>query len=48
MKLRFVDTMDEVLAIALERPLPAPLPSETETLAAVPPPEVSNNLPAPQ
>jgi ATP-dependent Lon protease len=48
MKLRFVDTMDEVLAIALERPLPAPLPAETENLAAVPPPEVSNNLPAPQ
>jgi ATP-dependent Lon protease len=48
MKLRFVDTMDEVLAIALERPLPTPLPTETETLAAVQPPEVSNNLPAPQ
>ncbi len=48
MKLRFVDTMDEVLAIALERPLPAPLPAETESLAAVPPPEVSSNLPAPQ
>ena len=48
MKLRFVDNMDEVLAIALERPLPAPLPAETETLAAVPPPEVSNNVPAPQ
>jgi ATP-dependent Lon protease len=48
MKLRFVDTMDEVLAIALERPLPAAMPTETETLAAVQPPEVSNNLPAPQ
>jgi ATP-dependent Lon protease len=48
MKLRFVDSMDEVLAIALERPLPAPLLAETENLAAVPPPEVSNNLPAPQ
>ncbi|MGO4880959.1 MAG: endopeptidase La [Bryobacteraceae bacterium] len=48
MKLRFVDTMDEVLAIALERPLPTPLPAETENLAAVPPTEVSTNLPAPQ
>jgi ATP-dependent Lon protease len=48
MKLRFVDTMDEVLAIALERPLPAPLLTESESLAAVPPPEVSNNIPAPQ
>jgi ATP-dependent Lon protease len=48
MKLRFVDTMDEVLAIALERPLPTPLPTETEALAAVPPPEVSSNFPAPQ
>ncbi len=48
MKLRFVDTMDEVLAIALERPLPTPLPAETENLAAVPPAEVSTNLPAPQ
>jgi ATP-dependent Lon protease len=48
MKLRFVDTMDEVLAIALERPLPAPLPAESENLAAVPPPEVSNSFPAPQ
>ena len=48
MKLHFVDTMDEVLALALERPLPAPLPAETETLAAVPPADVSTNLPAPQ
>ena len=48
MKLRFVDTMDEVLAIALERPLPTPLLAETENLAAVPPTEVSANLPAPQ
>jgi ATP-dependent Lon protease len=47
MKLHFVDTMDEVLALALERPLPAPLPEETETLATVPG-EVSGNLPAPQ
>jgi ATP-dependent Lon protease len=48
MKLHFVDTMDEVLALALERPLPAPLPTETQALAAVPPPEASTNLPAPQ
>jgi ATP-dependent Lon protease len=50
MKLHFVDTMDEVLALALERPLPAPLPAETETLAAVPPPSAGAeaNLPAPQ
>jgi ATP-dependent Lon protease len=50
MKLHFVDNMDEVLALALERPLPAPaIPAETETLAAVPPAEVSTgNLPAPQ
>jgi ATP-dependent Lon protease len=48
MKLRFVDTMDEVLAMALERPLPAPLSAETETLAAVPPADISGNLPAPQ
>jgi ATP-dependent Lon protease len=47
MKLRFVDTMDEVLALALERPLPS-MPAETETLAAVQPPEVSTNFPAPQ
>src|SRR6202041_2818505 len=41
MKLRFVDTMDEVLAIALERPLPTPLLPESETLAALPPSKVS-------
>ncbi len=49
MKLHFVDNMDEVLTLALERPLPAAaLPAETETLAAVPPAEVTGNLPAPQ
>ena len=36
MKLHFVDTMDEVLALALEGPLPTALPAVTETLAAVP------------
>ena len=34
MKLHFVDTMDEVLALALESPLPTPVP---EVMAAVPP-----------
>jgi len=48
MKLHFVDTMDEVLALALESPLPAPLPEETKTLAAVPESDVSGNQPAPQ
>jgi ATP-dependent Lon protease len=48
MKLHFVDTMDEVLALALESPLPAPLPAVTEALAAVPSTDVSANLPAPQ
>ena len=49
MKLHFVDQMDEVLALALEGPLPTALPAEAEVLAAVPPPtEISNNLPARQ
>jgi ATP-dependent Lon protease len=47
-KLHFVDQMDEVLALALESPLPAPLPAATEVLAAVPPPEMTSNLPARQ
>ena len=38
MKLHFVDSMDEVLALALESPLPAPVPAEAGVLAAVPPP----------
>jgi ATP-dependent Lon protease len=37
MKLHFVDTMDEVLALALESPLPAPVPEASEVLTAVPP-----------
>jgi ATP-dependent Lon protease len=37
MKLHFVDNMDEVLALALERPLPTPLPEATEVLSTVPP-----------
>jgi ATP-dependent Lon protease len=49
MKLHFVDSMDEVLALALERPLPTALPAEAETLAAVPQPaDVTGSLPAPQ
>jgi ATP-dependent Lon protease len=46
-KLHFVDQMDEVLTLALESPLQALLPA-TEGLAAVPPAEVSANLPARQ
>jgi ATP-dependent Lon protease len=37
MKLHFVDTMDEVLALALESPLPTPVPEAAEVLTAVPP-----------
>src|SRR6202142_2810509 len=48
MKLHFVDNMDEVLALALESPLPTPPPAETGDLTAVQPPEPSANLPAPQ
>ncbi len=36
MKLHFVNTMDEVLAVALERPLPE-IPDETPDIAALPP-----------
>jgi ATP-dependent Lon protease len=37
MKLHFVDSMDEVLALALESPLPSQVPAEAEVMAAVPP-----------
>ncbi len=37
MKLHFVDTMDEVLAVALERPLPASKEESPETMPVVPP-----------
>jgi hypothetical protein len=41
--------MDEVLKLALERPLPTALPAETDVLAAVPPAgEIAANLPARQ
>jgi ATP-dependent Lon protease len=48
MKLHFVDQMDEVLKLALEGPLPAALPARVEVLTAVPPGELTANLPAPQ
>jgi ATP-dependent Lon protease len=48
MKLHFVDQMDEVLPLALERPLPAPIPEEAVVLAAVPPAELGGSLPARQ
>ena len=48
MKMHFVDQMDEVLALALESPLKALMPPETEVLAAVQPPELTGNLPARQ
>ena len=48
MKLHFVDQMDEVLAIALEGPLPTPLPEEAQVLAATPAAELAANLPARQ
>jgi hypothetical protein len=48
MKLHFVDNMDEVLKLALEGPLPAALPAAVEVLAAVPPSELTANLPTPQ
>src|ERR1700723_509261 len=40
MKMHFVDIMDEVLALALESPLPALTPDESGVLAAVPPVDV--------
>jgi ATP-dependent Lon protease len=48
MKLHFVDQMDEVLALALESPLPTVIPAEAEVLAAVPPPELTGGIPARQ
>ena len=45
MKLHFVDSMDEVLALALESPLPRAVPAEAEVLAAVPPaPDVAGQV----
>jgi ATP-dependent Lon protease len=48
MKLHFVDQMDEVLTLALERPLPGGMPAETEVLAAAQPAEIPSNLPTQQ
>ena len=48
MKLHFVDSMDEVLALALESPLPGIANPETEVLAAVPTADISTNVPARQ
>jgi ATP-dependent Lon protease len=49
MKLHFVENMDEVLALALEGPLPAALPvAAVELLATVPSAELPANAPAPQ
>ena len=42
MKLHFVDQMDEVLVLALEQPLPTPLPEESAVLAAVPVKELTS------
>jgi ATP-dependent Lon protease len=49
-KLHFVDSMDEVLALALEGPLPTAASNETERLAAVPPAtsEITGSVPARQ
>jgi hypothetical protein len=40
MKLHFVDNMDQVLAVALEGPLPQ-MPSEAETMAPIATPPVA-------
>jgi ATP-dependent Lon protease len=39
MKLHFVDTMDQVLAVALEQPLPEPIPQVegAQTITPLPP-----------
>jgi len=48
MKLHFVDSMDEVLALALERPLPTAVPDEAAVLAAVPATELGGSVTAQQ
>jgi hypothetical protein len=40
--------MDEVLKLALESPLPTPVPAEAEVLAAVQPADFSSKQPARQ
>ncbi len=46
MKLHFVDTMDDVLRIALEKPLPAAAKDEAEETAPLPPPGAAGEQPA--
>ncbi len=46
MKLHFVDTMDDVLRIALEKPLPTTPKDEAEAAATLPPPAASGEQPA--
>jgi ATP-dependent Lon protease len=48
MKLHFVDQMDEVLALALEGPLPTPIPEEAQVLATTTAAELAPNQPARQ
>jgi ATP-dependent Lon protease len=48
MKLHFVDSMDEVLALALESPLPTLASPDSEVLASVPPAEITGSVPARQ
>jgi ATP-dependent Lon protease len=48
MKLHFVDSMDEVLALALESPLPSIEHADGAVLAAATPAEITTNLPARQ
>jgi ATP-dependent Lon protease len=48
MKLHFVDSMDEVLALALESPLPNTVPGETDVLASVPQQEIPSGMQTPQ
>ncbi len=44
MKLHFVDPMDEVLALALESPLPTPVPEAAEVLPSVAKPESAGQV----
>jgi ATP-dependent Lon protease len=45
MKLHFADNMDEVLAIALEHPLPQYTEAETQGMPSVPPTQPAAQLP---
>jgi ATP-dependent Lon protease len=46
MKMHFVDQMDEVLALALEGPLTALVPTDNDVLSAVPSPELGTGVQA--